>query len=146
MIVVKRAYEPPAPQDGLRVLVERLWPRGLSKQRARIDLWLKDIAPSTELRKWFAHDPTRWGEFQRRYRGELREKRHLIKLLRKPSREGRVTLVYAARDEAHNSALVLKRLLTGHPAEQTRAPQPAGPRPRRVVARERALSRRSLRH
>ncbi len=116
MIAVKRAYEPPAPRDGLRVLVERLWPRGLSKQRAGIDLWLKEIAPSTELRKWFAHDPTRWGEFQRRYRAELREKRDLVKLLRKPGREGRVTLVYAARDEAHNSALVLKRYLTGQHA------------------------------
>ncbi len=111
MIAVKRAYEPPAPQDGLRVLVERLWPRGLSKQRAKIDLWLKDIAPSTELRQWFAHDPTRWEEFQRRYRAELREKRDLIKLLRKPSREGRVTLVYAARDEARNNAVVLKEVL-----------------------------------
>ncbi len=116
MIAVKRAYDPPAAEDGLRVLVERLWPRGLSKQRARIDLWLKDIAPSTELRKWFAHDPTRWEEFQRRYRAELREKGDLVKLLRKPSREVRVTLVYAARDEAHNSALVLKRFLTGHTA------------------------------
>ncbi len=135
MIAVKRAYEPPALQDGLRVLVERLWPRGLSKQRAKIDLWLKEIAPSTELRKWFAHVPARWEEFQRRYRGELREKRELVKLLRKPSREGRVTLVYAARDEAHNSALVLKRFLTGHTAERARGPQPAGSRGRHVAAR-----------
>jgi len=135
MIAVKRAYEPPAPQDGLRVLVERLWPRGLSKQRARIDLWLKDIAPSTELRKWFGHDPSKWQEFQRRYRTELREKPDLIKLLRKPSREGRVTLVYAARDEAHNSALALKRFLSGRPAERARSPRPVASRRRHVAPR-----------
>lgn len=112
MVLLKRAYEKPSAADGMRVLVERLWPRGLSKDRARIDLWLKDIAPSTELRKWFGHDPARWDEFQRRYAAELRHKTDLVGLLKKNTRTGKVTLVYAARDEEHNGALVLKRYIT----------------------------------
>ena len=107
-------YEAPSPKDGLRVLVERLWPRGLTKERAAVDLWLKDVAPSPELRKWFGHDPARWEQFQERYRRELREKQDAVRLLKQRAKEGTVTLVYAARDEEHNGALVLQRFLLGH--------------------------------
>jgi uncharacterized protein YeaO (DUF488 family) len=111
MIHVKRAYEKPSRQDGFRVLVDRLWPRGLSKDRAAIDLWLKDVAPSTELRQWFGHDPDRWREFQRRYQAELKQHPDALKQLRARAREGTITLVYGARDEEHNNAQVLKRVL-----------------------------------
>lgn len=111
MIKLKRVYELPSRQDGLRVLVDRLWPRGLSKERAKIDLWLKDVAPSTELRKWFAHDPDKWKEFQARYRAELRGKQEAIVLLAEKSKQQIVTLLYGARDEEHNEAQVLKRIL-----------------------------------
>jgi uncharacterized protein YeaO (DUF488 family) len=111
MIKLKRAYEKPARDDGERILVERLWPRGLTKQRARIDLWLKDVAPSTELRRWFGHDPDKWDEFRRRYQKELKRKDDLIKLLKRKAKAGTITLVYAARDEERNGALVLKDLL-----------------------------------
>lgn len=114
MIRLKRVYEEPSRQDGLRILVERLWPRGLSKERAAVDLWLKDVAPSTELRQWFGHDPARWKQFQNRYWSELRERKEAVKLLKAKSKEGAVTLVYAARDEEHNGALALKRFLEGH--------------------------------
>ena len=114
MIHLKRAYEEPSKNDGLRVLVERLWPRGLTKERAAVDLWLKDVAPSPELRKWFGHDSARWEQFQERYRQELREKKDAVRLLKQKAKEGTVTLVYAARDEEHNGALVLKRILQGH--------------------------------
>ena len=114
MIKLKRVYENPSPKDGLRVLVERLWPRGLTKERAAVDLWLKDVAPSPELRKWFGHDPARWEQFQERYRQELREKKDAVQLLKQKGKEGTVTLVYAARDEDHNGALALKRFLQGH--------------------------------
>jgi len=111
MIKLKRAYEKPAKDDGERILVERLWPRGLTKAQAKLDLWLKEIAPSTELRKWFGHDPDKWVEFRQRYLKELRQKADLIKLLKRKAEEGTITLVYAARDEAHNGALVLQQLL-----------------------------------
>ena len=113
MIKLKRVYESPSSKDGLRVLVERLWPRGLTKERAAVDLWLKDVAPSPELRKWFGHDPARWEQFQERYRRELREKKDAVRLLKQKAKEGTVTLVYAARDEDHNGALALKRFLHG---------------------------------
>jgi uncharacterized protein YeaO (DUF488 family) len=113
MIKLKRVYEPPSRSDGARVLVERLWPRGLKKERAAVDLWLKDVAPSTELRKWFGHDPAKWEAFQRRYREELRQKKDAIQLLKEKGKKGTVTLVYAARDEEHNGALALKRFLEG---------------------------------
>lgn len=113
MIELKRVYEKPSRKDGLRVLVDRLWPRGLSKERAAVKLWLKNVAPSTELRKWFAHDPAKWKEFQVRYRKELREKKDDLKLLKEMSKEHTVTLVYGARDEDHNEAVVLKRMLEG---------------------------------
>ena len=114
MIQLKRVYEASSPGDGFRVLVERLWPRGLTRERVAVDLWLKDVAPSPELRKWFGHDPARWEEFQERYRQELREKNDSVQLLRQKASEGTVTLVYAARDEEHNGALVLSRFLQSH--------------------------------
>ena len=111
MIKLKRAYEKPARDDGERILVERLWPRGLTKLEAKIDLWLKDIAPSTELRRWFGHDPDKWDKFRQRYQKELNFKVDLIKLLKRKAKAGTVTLIYAARDEEHNGALVLKEFL-----------------------------------
>ena len=112
-IKIKRAYEPSDKEDGLRILVDRLWPRGLTKKKASVDLWLKDIAPSTDLRKWFGHDPDKWKQFQIRYRMELRERKDDLKLLQQKIREQIVTLVYAARDEEHNEASVLKKILEG---------------------------------
>jgi uncharacterized protein YeaO (DUF488 family) len=111
MIKLKRAYEKPAKDDGERILVERLWPRGLTKLEAKIDLWLKEIAPSTELRRWFGHDPDKWDGFRQRYQKELRDKDDLIKLLKRKAKAGTITLIYAARDEEHKSALVLKQFL-----------------------------------
>ncbi|HLJ92143.1 MAG TPA: DUF488 domain-containing protein [Gemmataceae bacterium] len=113
MIQVKRVYEKPSRKDGLRVLVDRLWPRGLTKERAAVKLWLKDVAPSTELRKWFGHDLAKWKQFQTCYRKELREKKDALKLLKQKGEEHTVTLVYGARDEEHNEALVLKSVLEG---------------------------------
>lgn len=108
MIKAKRAYEKPSKEDGLRILVERLWPRGITKEHAKIDLWLKEIAPSPELRKWFGHDPAKWEEFRRRYWAELRQRKDLIRRLKQKIREGQVTFVYAARDKEHNSAMILR--------------------------------------
>jgi uncharacterized protein YeaO (DUF488 family) len=113
VIKLKRVYLPAAREDGLRVLVERLWPRGFTKERAALGLWLKEAAPSPELRRWFAHDPTKWQEFCRRYWRELEEKPEQTDFLRQESRKGVVTLVYAARDEKHNAALALKQFLEG---------------------------------
>lgn len=110
-VSIKRAYEPPAPSDGTRILVDRLWPRGVTKTDAHITQWMKEIAPSTELRKWFGHDPERWEEFRRRYRAELAQKRELMAELRSLARKGRLTLVYSAHDEAHNQAVVLREAL-----------------------------------
>ena len=109
-IALKRAYEAPAKSDGKRILVDRLWPRGLTREKAAIDLWLKEVAPSNELRKWFGHDPEKWPEFERRYRAELKGSPALTKL-RELLRQGDITLVYAARDRLHNEALVLKQIL-----------------------------------
>lgn len=111
VIRLKRAYEKPSKSDGLRLLVERLWPRGVRKDEAGIDLWLKDLAPSTELRKWYGHDPEKWDEFRTRYWSELAEKGDLLVLLKHRTAEGAVTFVYAARDEQHNSAVALKQFL-----------------------------------
>jgi uncharacterized protein YeaO (DUF488 family) len=110
-IHLKRAYEPPSPEDGHRVLVDRLWPRGLRKADAAIDRWLKELAPSTALRQWFGHDPTRWEEFGRRYRSELKSFPELLDELRRIATRGRLTLVYAARDARHNDAVVLRGVL-----------------------------------
>lgn len=107
MIRLKRVYDPASATDGQRILVDRLWPRGLSKAKAAVDEWLKDVAPSTELRRWFAHDPAKWPEFKRRYRRELRVNSTLIDELAQRAGRSRITLVYAARDEDHNDAVVL---------------------------------------
>lgn len=106
---IKRVYELPGLHDGRRILVDRLWPRGLTKERARIDLWLKDIAPSAELRKWFDHDPGRWEEFKDRYLAELKDNHQQIRLLKQELDKGIVTLVYAAKDEEHNQAIVIQK-------------------------------------
>jgi uncharacterized protein YeaO (DUF488 family) len=111
MIRLKRAYEPASPSDGERVLVERLWPRGITKARAALDLWLKDVAPSPELRKWFGHDPAKWERFERRYWKELKGLKDAVELLRRKSARGPLTLVYAARDVKHNGAVALKQYL-----------------------------------
>lgn len=110
---LKRAYEAADARDGTRVLIDRLWPRGVSKQAAALDLWLKELAPSTELRQWFGHDAARWAEFQLRYAEELRGHPDAFEQLRDLARQGTVTLVYAARDERHNDAVVLRDLLLG---------------------------------
>ena len=112
-ISVKRAYEPPAKSDGTRILVDRLWPRGLSKADAAIDHWLKDIAPSADLRKWFAHDPARWEEFRQRYADEIRGHPEQLDELRACAGSGRLTLVFAAHDESRNNAVVLRDVLLG---------------------------------
>lgn len=111
MIKMKRVYESPSRQDGLRVLVDRLWPRGLTKERAAVDWWAKDVAPSAELRKWFGHDPAKWKQFQIRYRKELQKNKDVLQLLNKESQRHTVTLLYGARDEEHNEACVLKSIL-----------------------------------
>jgi len=109
---IKRAYEAPAASDGVRVLVDRLWPRGLARDAARIDHWLKDVAPSSDLRKWFGHDPERWPEFRKRYRVELQANAGAVAELRALAKGAKtLTLVFAAKDEAHNNAVVLKDLL-----------------------------------
>ena len=109
----KRAYESPAASDGKRILIDRLWPRGLSKDKAQIDFWLKDIAPSTELRKWFGHDPAKWDEFQARYIAELDANDQAVQALRTMIKDGPVTLVYGAKDTEHNDAVVLSSYLQG---------------------------------
>ncbi|MER8498205.1 DUF488 domain-containing protein [Mesorhizobium sp. M1312] len=111
-IKVKRIYEPPSPGDGQRVLIDRVWPRGVGKEDAALTLWLKNIAPSAELRKWFGHEPTRWMEFQQRYRGELDRNSDAVGQLRAVLDNGRVTLLYAAQDELHNNAVALADYLS----------------------------------
>lgn len=111
MVRVKRIYDEPATEDGTRILVDRLWPRGIAKDKARIDEWLKEIAPSDELRQWFGHDPARWDEFRERYRQELETKTEPLAGLRKLAAGGTVTLLFAAKDEKHNNAVVLKEIL-----------------------------------
>lgn len=112
-IRLKRSQDDPADNDGTRVLVDRVWPRGISKDRLKLDRWLKEVAPSKELRQWFGHDPEKWAEMQRRYRAELEggEQRQAFEELKELARQGRVTLVFAARDRAHNQAVILKQLL-----------------------------------
>lgn len=111
-INIKRVYEPAEPQDGFRVLADRLWPRGMSKIRAKIDFWSKDTAPSTELREWYGHDPAKWAVFQKRYLAELKTRTQgVAELLEKIKGRSAVTLVYAAKDEAHTHALVLQKFL-----------------------------------
>jgi uncharacterized protein YeaO (DUF488 family) len=114
-VELKRAYEPAERADGFRILVDRLWPRGVTKEKAHIDLWLKEVAPSTGLRKWFAHDPAKWEEFERRYFAELEKEREAVDELRQLAQQKAVTLVYSARDEAHNQAVALKEFLEQKP-------------------------------
>jgi uncharacterized protein YeaO (DUF488 family) len=110
-VKLKRAYEAPAAEDGIRILIDRLWPRGISKKKAALDQWMQDIAPSAELRRWFGHDPARWDEFRRRYAEEVHQNAELLDRLRSLARQGPVTLVYSAHDEVHNDAVVLRNLL-----------------------------------
>ena len=110
-IQLKRVYQAPSKSDGTRILVDRLWPRGLSKEKARVDLWLKEVAPSTELRKWFGHDPERWPEFKARYKAELKHNTAQLALLKRAAVRGPTTLLYGAKDTEHNEAVVLQQLL-----------------------------------
>jgi uncharacterized protein YeaO (DUF488 family) len=114
MLKVKRIYDLPASSDGFRVLVDRLWPRGVSKQRAHLDLWMKEIAPSDALRKWFAHDPKRWTGFAAKYGQELSNKKELMRQIKELEAEhGTITLLYSARDEQHNQAIALRQFIKG---------------------------------
>lgn len=112
-VKLKRAYEAAEPADGIRILVDRLWPRGVSKDEAAVDQWVKDVAPSTELRKWFGHDPARWDEFRKRYVAELEQHPDQLKELRGLARRSPITLVYSAHDETHNDAVVLRDFILG---------------------------------
>jgi uncharacterized protein YeaO (DUF488 family) len=122
MITLKRAYDPISPTDGRRVLVERLWPRGVSKTKLRVDAWLKEVAPSTELRKWFSHDPDKWSEFRRRYFRELDSRPEAWQPIVSAARHGSVTLVYSSHDTEHNNAVALQQYLRAkrRPARSTR--------------------------
>ena len=111
---LKRIYEPSADTDGVRVLVDRLWPRGLSKDEVHVDAWLKEIAPSPDLRRWFNHDPAKWAEFQKRYRSELENNPAVDELRKLLPSHGRLTLLYGAKDHEHNHALVLKDFVAQH--------------------------------
>jgi uncharacterized protein YeaO (DUF488 family) len=111
MIQIKRVYEAPAPEDGTRFLVERLWPRGIKKEALHADGWLKEVAPSAELRRWFSHDPAKWEEFRRRYFAELESDPEALQPIREAARNGNVTLLYSARDTEHNNARALKAYL-----------------------------------
>ena len=124
VVNLKRAYEPASSRDGTRILVDRLWPRGVKKAKARIDLWLKDVAPSAALRQWFGHDPARWSEFRRRYRAELKRRPEAFAQLRALARQGRITLVFGARDARRNQAVVLKSMLAGRGAKRARRAVP----------------------
>lgn len=108
MLKIKRVYDAPSLDDGFRILVDRLWPRGLTKERAKVDLWLKEIAPSHELRQWFAHDPAKWAQFKDRYFAELAAKRDLVDIILKKLKDGDVTLLFGAREEKFNDAAALK--------------------------------------
>ncbi len=115
MIQIKRAYPEASENDGFRILIDRLWPRGVSKEKLKIDLWINEIAPSSELRKSFGHDPNKWEDFQAKYKEELEEKSDLLTQIKKLEEEhGKLTLIYAAKDEKHNNAVVLLKLLDNH--------------------------------
>lgn len=117
MIRIKRVYDEPAGDDGFRVLVDRLWPRGLSKEVAALDAWMKEVAPSDALRRWFGHDPARWDAFRRRYAEELDARPEAVAALVEKSRAGTLTLVYAAKDTEHNDAVALRAYLLDHGGE-----------------------------
>ena len=118
---VKRIYEPAFKADGVRILVDRLWPRGISKSDAKLDLWLREIAPSTSLRKWFNHDSARWAEFRRRYHAELKKKPAVLATIRQQGKGRNVTLLYSAKDERHNQAVALQAFLLKRPALRKQA-------------------------
>lgn len=113
MVKIKRIYDPFTKNDGKRILVDRLWPRGIKKEDAHIDEWLREIAPSDELRKWFSHDPSKWHDFKKRYKNELKGKQNLIEKLMIDAKKGRVTLLFAAKDVEHNNAVVVKEIIEG---------------------------------
>jgi uncharacterized protein YeaO (DUF488 family) len=127
MLKIKRVYDPPARGDGERILVDRMWPRGLSRRAAAADKWMKDLGPSHALRKWFGHDPGRWGEFRRRYVAELHMQRDALATIARKAARGAVTLLFGARDRDHNQAVVLKAVIG-------RLPTKAPPRKRRCAA------------
>ena len=111
MIKIKRIYDTPKPDDGIRILVDRLWPRGLSKEKARVDLWLKEISPTNELRKWYAHDPKKWAEFKKKYFKDLDMKRELVNQIVQKMKEGDVSLLYSSKEEKINNAVALKEYI-----------------------------------
>ena len=111
MIKIKRIYDPPAAGDGFRILVDRLWPRGLSKEKAKVDLWLREVSPSNELRKWYSHEPAKWAEFKKRYFQEIKDRRHEFDLLLKKAREGTVTFLFSSKEEKLNNAAALKEFV-----------------------------------
>src|SRR4030067_3420521 len=114
MIKIKRIYNPPAKEDGFRILVDRLWPRGLSKEKAKIDLWLKEIAPSNQLRKWYGHDPKKWTQFREKYFNELKDKDELVNRIAGKVKEGTITFLYSSKEEKVNNAVALKEYILGH--------------------------------
>lgn len=114
MIKIKRIYDPPAEDDGFRILVDRLWPRGLTKEKAKLDLWLKEIAPSDQLRKWYSHDPKKWAEFRKRYFKDLGTKREMVNQIVQNMNEGDVTLLYSSKEEKLNNAVALKEYIIEH--------------------------------
>ena len=120
MIRLKRVYDPASKEDGVRFLVERLWPRGVKKQDLRLDAWLKDVAPSTELRRWFGHDPAKWREFQQRYFAELDTHPEALELISKTSSRGAVTLLFSSHDAEHNNAVALETYLAAHKGSRDR--------------------------
>ncbi len=121
MIKIRRIYEAPSDEDGFRILVDRLWPRGLSKEKAKVDLWLKEVAPSNELRKWYAHDPKKWNQFKDAYFKELRERKEIVNLLIEKTRRGNVTLLYSSKEEKLNNAVALKEYLRKHTTLERRS-------------------------
>ena len=125
---IKRIYEPASRSDGMRILVDRMWPRGIKKDKAKIDVWLKDVAPSTALRRWFGHEPARWKTFRERYRAELSKSEALAQLRDLARTAKRVTLLYSARDERHNQAVVLAEVLNNLPRRRKAARAPTGSR------------------
>jgi len=112
VIQIKRVYDPPGTEDGKRILVDRLWPRGIKKENLKMDEWLKEIAPSDRLRKWFSHDPRRYEEFKKKYTEELEDKSEILKRIKSEAKRGRVTILFSARDTEHNNATVLEELLS----------------------------------
>ena len=123
MINLKRAYDPATSTDGIRLLVERLWPRGVKKTSLRVKSWLKDVAPSTELRKWFSHDPTKWDQFRSRYFDELEAKPDAWQPILQTARRGNVTLIYSSHDSEHNNAVALQEFLQRHKRKKTSTPR-----------------------